>query len=204
MKKVFVLFMYIFLANFFCSCSNTFDKIPNNLSISKEDESDKKEEPELNNNIDHQVNNSSENLQIDQENHLSENEKVEPVLAQVKVYEGLYFDEKYYSQVGIPDYESTFTYHAIYTSNITDTSYDFKIVEIEYSTKNETEIIPTNTAFFIEDGKKAVYYGDNQNFYFIFNDDQIDPVIGCMTISGYDLLEDTKYINNQIPGHEAG
>ncbi|ABX42120.1 hypothetical protein [Lachnoclostridium phytofermentans] len=194
MKKVFVLFMCMFLASFFCSCSV---KIRSN---SKEDESAMKED----NSIDYQENNSSDNLQINQKNHLSEDKKAEPVLAQVKVYEGLYFDERYYSQVGIPDYESTFIYHAIYTSNITDTSFDFKIVEIEYSTKNEKEIIPINTAYFIEDGKRAVYYGDNQTLYFIFDDDQIDPTIGCMTISGYDLLEDTKYINNQIPGHEAG
>lgn len=127
------------------------------------------------------------------------------VKAKVQVYEGKYFDENVYQYVDIPQTESPLIYCEIMISNITDTSFDFTIYETTMATDESKIIFPASTAVFIEDGEKAAYYGKEQTFYFSFPKDQASyPVITSMQIAGFEPLEGKTYMNNNIPGYEAG
>ncbi len=131
--------------------------------------------------------------------------KSAPVKANVQLYEGTYFDKGVYKYVDIPTTESPFIYCEIMISNITDTSFDFSISETVMATDESTIIFPTSTAFFTGDGTEATYTGKDQTLYFEFPHDQsLYPIIRDMKVTGYPKLEGNTYINNSIPGHEAG
>lgn len=127
------------------------------------------------------------------------------IKANVQLYEGTYFDEGVYKYVDIPTTESPFVYCEIMISNITDTSFDFTISETVMATDESTVIFPTSTAFFTGDGTEATYYGKDKTFHFEFPHDQdLYPIIRDMKVTGFSKLEGNTYINNSIPGHEAG
>lgn len=139
---------------------------------------------------------------------ISETQKpteTEHVKANVQLYEGTYFDEGVYKYVDIPATESPFVYCEIMISNITDTSFDFAISETVMATNERTVIYPTSTAFFTGDGTEATFYGKDQTLHFEFPKDQdLYPIIRDMKVTGFPKLEGNTYINNSIPGHEAG
>lgn len=126
--------------------------------------------------------------------------------AVVKVYAGFYIDET--GLYGDSLEGKTLTYYSVRTSNVTKNSFDFQIIAVPVENgsiqDNLKKIFRAGTANFIEDGKKAVYHYDTENLYFLFGDDQIDPILGKIEIKGVKELEGKVYINNSIPGHEAG
>lgn len=126
--------------------------------------------------------------------------------AVVKVYDGVYIEE-----TGLYDADlegKTLTYYCIHTSRVTKDSFDFQIVAVPVDNgtiqDDLSNVFRAGTAYFIEDGKKAVYHNDTGNLYFLFGDDQIEPTLGKIEIEGAEELEGKVYINNSIPGHEAG
>ncbi len=128
-----------------------------------------------------------------------------PVKGNVQLFEGTYFDEGVYKYVDIPAAESPFVYCEIMISNITDTSFDFTINERVMATDESRVIFPTSTAYFTGDGTEATYHGGDQTFHFDFPHDQaLYPIIRDMKVTGFSKLEGNNYINNNIPGHEAG
>lgn len=146
-----------------------------------------------------------ENNQIEKEESNSEAviSRKKYVSAQVKIYEGSYIDERGVYDVG-PTEESDLIYCFVIVDRVSNKSFDFEINEVTLKTGEIKNIIPKNTAYFVEDGKKAVFYDNTHELYFMFDDDQIQPTIGRMTIVGMETLEGHIYMNNQIPGHEAG
>lgn len=127
------------------------------------------------------------------------------IKANVQLFEGTYFDEGVYKYVDIPATESPFVSCEIVISNITDTSFDFTINERIMATDESTVIFPTSTAYFTGDGTEASYSGGDQTLHFEFPKDQaLYPIIRDMKVTGFSKLEGNTYINNNIPGHEAG
>lgn len=126
--------------------------------------------------------------------------------AVVKVYDGVYIEETGLFDANFED--KTLIYYCVQTSNVTKNSFDFQIVAVPVENGNIRDdllsVFRAGTAYFIEDGKKAVYYNDTENLYFLFGDDQIEPTLGKIEIEGVEELEEKVYINNSIPGHEAG
>ena len=126
--------------------------------------------------------------------------------AVVKVYAGFYIDET--GLYGDSLEGKTLTYYSVRTSNVTKNSFDFQIIAVPVENgsiqDNLSKVFRAGTANFIEDGKKAVYHNDTENLYFLFGDDQIEPTLGKIEIKGVKELEGKVYINNSIPGHEAG
>lgn len=126
--------------------------------------------------------------------------------AVVKVYAGFYIDET--GLYGDSLEGKTLTYYSVRTSNVTKNSFDFQIIAVPVENgsiqDNFKKVFRAGTANFIEDGKKAVYHNDTENLYFLFGDDQIEPTLGKIEIKGVKELEGKVYINNSIPGHEAG
>lgn len=133
------------------------------------------------------------------------NNNLGEVKAKVQVYVGAYFDSRCYGE-NRPN-----PYNEVVISNITDTSFDFTVNELEYTDiKNSAKqtrklIFKTNTAFFIEDGTKAAFYGKDYTLKFTFpNNHGAFPVVTDMKITGFKPLEGNTYLNNGIPGHEFG
>ncbi|MDW2797999.1 hypothetical protein RZO55_10470 [Clostridium boliviensis] len=127
------------------------------------------------------------------------------VKSTVQLFEGTYFDEGVYKYVDLPETESPFVYCNIEISHITDTSFDFTISETVMATGESTVIFPASTAFFTGDGGEAIYEGKDQTLHFEFPHDQdLYPIIRDMKVTGLPKLEGNTYINNNIPGHEAG
>ena len=126
--------------------------------------------------------------------------------AVVKVYDGVYIEETGLFDANLED--KTLIYYSVQTSNVTNNSFDFQIVAVPVENGNIRDdwlsVFRAGTAYFIEDGKKAVYHNDTENLYFLFGDDQIEPTLGKIEIDGVEELEGKVYINNSIPGHEAG
>lgn len=144
------------------------------------------------------------NQELNSETSKEINREVEEyVNAQVKVFEGSYIDERGLYDTG-PAEESDLIYCYVMINEVTDNSFDFEINEVVLKTGEIENVVPESTAYFVEDGKKAVYDNTNEKLYFVFEDDQVNPIIGRMTIIGIEKLEGNIYINNEIPGHEAG
>lgn len=126
------------------------------------------------------------------------------VKAQIQVYEGSYFDESVYQYITDPDKDaSSFTYCIISISNVTDTSFEFEVNEITYTTEASEVVVPKSIAVFIDDGTKAAYYGEDQTIYFEFPDREED-FPKHIKVTGFEKLEGNSYMNNSIPGHESG
>lgn len=119
------------------------------------------------------------------------------------IYEGRYFDEKWYNYVDMPAEESPLIYCEIIISNVTDTSFDFAINEEVMATGESTPVIPAGTATIEDAGARAVYKGDDMTLTFLFPDDQ-NTFPQHLEISGLEKLENNVYMNNSIPGHESG
>lgn len=122
------------------------------------------------------------------------------VIGKVKLYEGIYFDDKCYGEDVLKPYCE------VAISNVTDTSFDFTVYQVVDVVKKEKKVIfLKNTAVFTGDGTKAAFYGKDYTIHFIFpNYHNAYPVVTDMEISGFKPLEGKTFVNNGIPGHEFG
>lgn len=130
-------------------------------------------------------------------------QKMTKVNSKVKLYAGTYFDNGVYGDNGIKNYCE------VVTSNITNTYFDFTVYQVKVNVldgkKDRKVIFLKNTAVFIGDGTKAVFYGKNYTLNFTFpNYHHAYPAVTDMEISGFEPLEGRIYVNNGIPGHEFG
>ena len=118
------------------------------------------------------------------------------------LYEGTYFAKEVYKMAadlgdGI--------YCEIDISNITDTSFDFTVYEVNESEETRSMIFKTHTAVFQGDGTTAVYNGKEYTLNFTFPDYHTSlPHVTDMEVTGFALLEGETYMNNSVPGHEFG
>jgi len=117
------------------------------------------------------------------------------------IYEGCYFDERWYDYVDMPAEESPLVYCEILISNVTDISFDFSVNEKVMATGEIHSVIPVGTA--VIDGENAVYKDNDLTLIFTFPDDP-KTFPQHLEISGLELLENNIYLNNTIPGHESG
>ncbi len=124
--------------------------------------------------------------------------------ARVKVYPKSYVDMRQEWSEGIDISENYLVFCYILIDNVTKNSFEFEIEELIYRTGETTTVVPKSVAYFIEDGKRAKWTDGERTLYFEFEDDQFEPILGFMRISGMDKLEGNLYKNNQIPGYEAG
>lgn len=119
------------------------------------------------------------------------------------IYEGRYFDERWYDYVDMPAEESPLVYCEVLINNVTDASFDFVINEEVMATGETVPVVSAGTAAIEGDGKSAVYRGDNMTLTFTFSDDR-DTFPQHLQIAGLEKLENHVYMNNSIPGHESG
>lgn len=135
---------------------------------------------------------TSSNAQVAKDKN-NASQKITKVNRKVKLYEGTYWDERCLDD-NILNLKS---YCEVVISNVTNTSFDFTVYEVDRQTENRKVIFLTNTAVFIADGKSAAFYGKDYTLNFTF------PSITEVKISGFKPLEDKTYLNNKIPGHEC-
>ncbi|BCZ45867.1 hypothetical protein psyc5s11_19340 [Clostridium gelidum] len=129
-------------------------------------------------------------------------QKITKVNSKVKLHDGIYFDNRSFGDNILKNYCE------VVISNITNTSFDFTVYEVNESDgkkENKKVIFLTNTAVFTGDGMKASFYGKNYTLAFTFpNNHNAYPVVTDIEISGFKPLEGKTYVNNGIPGHEFG
>ena len=114
------------------------------------------------------------------------------VQAKYQMYAGTYFDDV----EGKP-------YCEINVSNVTATSFDFTIYDVDGA--NRSLKFKTHTAVFTGDGTQAEYNGKGYHLVFTFPDDRgALPDVVCMQVSGLKDMGGCMYVNNNVPGHEFG
>ena len=203
MKKIFVLTLCLSLILTLAGCSN--DKKLNNdyqtQVVSEQNNIDKKQDTDSNNKDSTQAAETSQNEQAVKDENIN-SQKVNEVYGKVKLYEGTYFDDRRFGENGVKNY------FEVEISNITNTSFDFTIYEVNDSDgkkENKKVIFLKNTAVFIGDGTKAAFYGKEYTLNFNFPNKHNAYIVATdMEISGFKPLEGKTYVNNKIPGHEFG
>ncbi|MCY6485541.1 hypothetical protein OW763_14495 [Clostridium aestuarii] len=121
-------------------------------------------------------------------------------IAGLKLCEGAYRDERIFGGDPILKVKN---YCEVVISNVTNTSFDFTVYEVDRKTENRKVIFLTNTAVFTGDGTEATFHGNNYTLHFTFPDDHgAYPVVTDIKISGFEPLEGKTYVNNGIPGYE--
>lgn len=155
-----------------------------------------------------QGNESAENSSSQEESPKSEEKKeeqssqtdVQGVPAAVILYEGTYFAEEVYRTSADG---SGGSYCEIDVSNITDTSFDFTVYEVDGL--DRSMIFKTHTAVFQGDGTTAVYNGKEYTLNFSFTNGHGSlPHVTEIVVTGFAPLEGEVYLNNSVPGHEFG
>lgn len=111
----------------------------------------------------------------------------------LKLYEGTYWDERCLGDNNLNLKNNC----EVAISNVTNTSFDFTVYEVDSETENRKVIFLKNTAVFAPDGSKATFYGKSYTLSFTF------PSLKEIRISGFKPLEGNTYLNNKIPGHEC-
>ena len=128
---------------------------------------------------------------------IMEPQKITKVNSKVKLHDGIYFDNRSFGDNILKNYCE------VVISNVTNTSFDFTVYEVDRKTENRKVIFLTNTAVFTGDGMKATFCGNNYTLNFTFPDyHKAYPAVTDMEISGFKPLEGNTYVNNGIPGHE--
>lgn len=195
MKKNLVLALYLSLIFILVGCNS--DKKANEpiQSTNEQNSVDEKKE------IDLKSTKISPNEQVEKDKD-NVSQKIIKVNSKVKLYDGIYFDDKRYGENILKNYCE------VVISNITNTSFDFTVYEVnelDGKKENKKVIFLTNTAVFTGDGMKATFYGKNYTLNFAFpNNHNAYPAVTDMEISGFQPLEGKTYVNNGIPGHEFG
>jgi hypothetical protein len=203
MKKIFILTLCLSFVLTLAGCGN--DKKVNNdyqtQVVSEQNNIDKKQDTDSNNKNATQTAETNESEQVVKDKNIN-SQKVNEVYGKVKLYEGIYFDDRRFGEDGVKNYCQ------VEISNITNTSFDFTIYEVNESDgnkENKKVIFLKNTAVFIGDGTKAAFYGKEYTLNFDFpNKHNAYIVVTDMEISGFKPLEGKTYVNNKIPGHEFG
>ena len=123
------------------------------------------------------------------------------VKAKVKVYEDYYKDAEIYGDnPNAPD-----VYCVIDISNVTETSFDFTIYEVDQIKDTRSLIFRTHTAVFTGDGTEAFYDGKEYDLTFTFPDYYgAYPDVTHMEITGFAPVEGRTYDFGGVPGHEFG
>lgn len=136
-------------------------------------------------------------------------EKKDTVVGGVKLYDNAPYHEQAYYGAGETDrIIGTFYFPEdtlnINVSNVTETSFDFTLTLINKSFGDRNEIIiPTSTAYFVEDGMVAEFYSDEYNLRFEFlNDFNSLPDVVQMKVIGLEALDGKVFSNNDVPGFE--
>lgn len=80
------------------------------------------------------------------------------VSAKIQIYEGTYFNARCFGDNDRSDYSPVTC--EIVISNVTDTSFDFTVLEVNSETKANNVIFLTHTAKFIGNGMVADFYGN--------------------------------------------
>ena len=125
----------------------------------------------------------------------------ESAQARYQMYAGTYFDEVLYTFAD-DDVEGK-PYCEINVSNVTATSFDFTIYDVDGA--NRSLKFKTHTAVFTGDGTQAEYNGKGYHLVFTFPDDRgALPDVVCMQVSGLKDMGGCMYVNNDVPGHEFG
>lgn len=203
MKKKCVFSLCLSFIFIFAGCGNV-KKVNDSYqtqAVNEQNNVDKKQETDSNSKNFTQSEEASQNKQaVNDKNNNSQ--KANEVYSKVKLYEGIYFDDRRFGEDGVKDYCE------VEISNVTNASFDFTIYEVNESEgKNENKkvIFLKNTAVFIEDGTKAAFYGEKYTLNFNFpNKHNAYVVVTDMEISGFEPLKGKTYVNNKIPGHEFG
>lgn len=208
MKKNFVFTICLGLIFILAGCSS--DKKVNESiqgnnnqtqAVNKQNNIDEKQETDSNNKNSTQSVETSQNEQAVKDKNIN-SQKANQVYSKVKLYEGTYFDDRHFGEDGVKNYCE------VEISNVTSTSFDFTIYEVNESDgkkENKKVIFLKNTAVFIGDGTKAAFYGKEYTLNFTFpNKHNSYTVATDMEIAGFEPLKGKTYVNNKIPGHEFG
>lgn len=205
MKKVSIILICLSFISIFVGCSSYKNESEPISTATEQSSVDEKKQADINNtnptnstNSIQSTSDSSTNEQAvkDEKNNISQDKK--EVIGKVKLYDGIYFDDRRFGDTILKNYCE------VKISNITDTSFDFTVYEVDES-GNKKVIFNTNKAVFIDDGTKAAFYGKKYTLYFTFpNKHNAEPIVTDIEISGFEPLEGNTYVNNGIPGHEFG
>lgn len=204
MKRISVLLLcisFIFIYNGCSRYNDESDSIPTAIVQSPVDEKEAPNTTAENTPSKSPVASTPTEPAVEGENNNSQNK--DEVIGKVKLYEGIYFDDRRFGDTILN------SYCEIEITKITDTSFDFTVYEVNgpgvEGEKNKKVIFLTNTAVFIEDGMKAAFYGKEYTLNFSFpNYHSAEPIVTDIEISGFEPLEGHDYVNNGIPGHEFG
>ena len=148
-----------------------------------------------------QQSNTVNNKQTEENAANDSQKQKDSVKSKVKLHEGIYFDDKCFGENALKDYCE------IEISNVTDTSFDFTVYEVNVTDEKEDRkmIFLKNTAVFTGTGTEAAFYGKDYTLSFTFPDNhRAYPVVTDMQVSGFKKLEGKTYVNNRIQGHEFG
>lgn len=193
MKKNLVFILCLSLTFILVGCNS--DKKANNYIQATNENGSK----DINNPIQSTKISPNEQLVKDKNN---VSQKITKVNSKVKLYDGAYFDNRYFGDNILKNYCE------VVISNITNTSFDFTVYEVnnlDGKKEDKKVIFLTNTAVFTGDGMKATFYGNSYTLNFTFpNNHNSYPAVTDMEISGFKPLEGKTYVNNGIPGHEFG
>lgn len=94
-------------------------------------------------------------------------------------------------------------YYELVITNVTDTTFDFTVFEVNAETGAGEVVFLTNTAVFTGDGATAAFYGNEYTLSFSFPDNHSSyPVVTSIEVSGFSPIEGITFTNNSIPGYE--
>ena len=132
------------------------------------------------------------------DNNQSDTNKVK---AKVKVYEANYKDAEIFGD----NPKAPVISCLITISNVTETSFDFTIYEVDSMKNTQDLIFRTHTAVFTGDGTEAFYDGKEYDLSFTFPDYYgAYPDVIHMEITGFAPVEGRTYDFGGVPGHEFG
>lgn len=112
------------------------------------------------------------------------------ICATVDLYEGEYDDDRLYGEADCPD-----NFCRVVISNVTETSFDFRIEQYDPASGNYGQIFKDHTAEFTGSGDTAAFYGEQYTLEFTF------PSEVSVRISGFAPVEGVTFCNDSIPGH---
>lgn len=201
MKKISAILICLSFIFIFVGCSSNKNEGKSTSTASGQSSIDEKKETDINNTYSVQTpaDSGRKEQAVKDENNASQNK--DKVIGKVKLYEGIYFDDRRFGDSILKNYCE------VEISNITETSFDFTVYQVNMSDgeKSKKVIFLTNTAVFTDDGMKAAFYGKKYTIDFTFpNKHNAEPIVTDIEISGFEPLEGKTYVNNGIPGHEFG
>lgn len=127
------------------------------------------------------------------------------VYRKITLYKGIYRDTNT-RQYDVAEFDDTVTpiSKEIEIISITNTSFEFRLIERIYGTDQFTEIIPISTAYFTGDGYSAYFSNENTYLTISFPDVLEDSSSLFITLEGISEYEDIIFMNSEAEGHESG